>query len=266
MNLWLADAASPSATSPAEQRVESVARAATARAQTPVTTAAQNLFGSAILLSLAAACSANLDNPRPDATQPTGVAGTNGAIAGYQPSPQNPCEGPCADDITLRPSPLPRPACPPLPPSVGDGCEVERLRCSYGAGHPECHTYFDCLGGTWQATIGAPGVGACVQPTNCPSEPSSRERCAFETSVPCEYPGQSCVCYARWGGPVGNWLCYGPPRDVKCPATLPNLGEGCAEQGVACSYGQYDCNSPSFTGVFCFRGQWEQQSGGGCAD
>lgn len=80
-------------------------------------------------------------------------------------------------------------------------------------------------------------------------------------AVPCEYPGLTCWCdgsgVGQEPGASGFWSCYGPPRDTRCPETLPNVGEGCNTRGVACSYVPDGCFTYPFSTVFCFDRQWE---------
>jgi hypothetical protein len=83
--------------------------------------------------------------------------------------------------------------------------------------------------------------------------------------VPCEYQ-EGVLCYCL-GNPVGKpgasgqWDCYGPPASRKCPAVLPNLGEGCSETGVTCHYGvvQQGCFAP-YADVSCYQGAWQVAS------
>jgi hypothetical protein len=49
-----------------------------------------------------------------------------------------------------------------------------------------------------------------------------------------------------------NWVCAPPPSDARCPGEIPQLGGGCADQGLDCNYG---CQDPMH--VQCNNGAWE---------
>jgi hypothetical protein len=197
----------------------------------------------------------------------TSSAEQGGAAAEDAPS-LDPCLGPCPDDLSKRPTPLPRPQCPEDEPEVGTTCTTDGARCGYGsAAVALCRHYYDCTSGRWQQT--KPGPATPCEPRNtCPNTPPARgDHCEATDGIPCEYPGLQCFCESRFNfsGGAGNWVCYGPPRDVRCPAALPNLGEGCDTRGLECAYGISDCRSPTFSAVFCFEGQWEQAADGSCS-
>jgi hypothetical protein len=77
--------------------------------------------------------------------------------------------------------------------------------------------------------------------------------------APCVYEDAMCSCMngVHWASGSDRWLCYGPPRDADCPKSLPNIGEGCATQGVQCSYLE-GCDVPPYSTVFCRNGAWEE--------
>lgn len=220
--------------------------------------------------SIAGACAGRADHQPGEsegAEANGGAPAVDPAVSIEWPPKVDPCMGPCPDDISQRPKPLPRPKCPAAEPTLGETCDVDGARCGYGdAAVAMCRDYYDCTDGVWSESRDRP-AGECTPRNACPQTPPERlTACDGVDGIPCVYDGLECFCIGRYylSGGGGDWLCYGPPRDVRCPATLPNLGEGCATRGLQCSYGSMDCRSPSFTSVFCFQGAWEQQTGVYC--
>lgn len=211
---------------------------------------------------------AEVDGEVPDSGMTTEDAGQAGAPG--DPASPAPCIGGCTDDLSLRPKPLPRPYCPESEPPAREPCTEEGLVCSYGtASTAACRRFYECSQGEWQqSTDNWPET--CFRPDGyCPAEtPVGGEWCPMSLTVPCDYPelGLQCFCDGfRFGsGGPGNWGCYGPPEDTRCPAALPNIGEGCSERGLSCFYGVGDCRSPSYRIVQCFAGAWEQANSPGC--
>jgi hypothetical protein len=78
--------------------------------------------------------------------------------------------------------------------------------------------------------------------------------------MPCEYGQLLCMCVstALYEDSPGRWLCTGPPEDMQCPATLPNLGDGCSTPGVECYYLWDGCTAAPGSTVFCYDGAWEE--------
>jgi hypothetical protein len=213
------------------------------------------LVGAAALLlalsSMVFGCG-KITDPRVPPDSAAGAAGhadaaevTPGGAGAAQPSLQAPCLGPCDDDISKRPQPLPRPSCPEQEPTLGDKCEHERERCGYGSASVAlCRHYYDCIDGVWGPST--KNMSPCeAPPAVCsPTPPENGKACPGDNGIPCDYDLVSCFCLGfRVFSSPGAWFCYGPPRDPRCPAKLPNVGEGCADQGIACSYGRFDCES-----------------------
>jgi hypothetical protein len=214
-------------------------------------------------------CGCGGQSPSGTISDDAGAAATGGV--GMErpdlPSP-DPCFGPCPDDLSLRPKPLPRPRCPATEPSDESTCSVEGDTCSYGDAHTmNCRRVYDCTNSAWaRSKANSPESCADLPPNYCPLTPKPGALCSAEVGIPCEYVGQDCFCVSRFPGPggMGNWACGGPPANLACPAALPNIGEGCATRGIHCNYGADDCMTPSFTAVLCFQGQWVQADRGGC--
>jgi hypothetical protein len=179
------------------------------------------------------------------------------------------CYGGCDDSDASRAVSLARPLCPSTDPIVGEACTSPSLACSYGdAVVSWCRRHYECRNGFWQEpeTIGRYAANLCSNhpPGLCPKAPPHEKPCEVAeveqgSYVPCEYPGLTCWCEAsrREAGNPGTWQCYGPPLDIRCPSTLPNIGEGCASSGAECSYVPTGCYSFPYSSVFCFEGQWE---------
>jgi hypothetical protein len=194
-----------------------------------------------------------------NAASATGPSTGSAGVAAIAQAP-TPCEGGCMD-TGLRPSPLPRPSCPLEEPQRGDPCSAEDLLCGYGdAPTPRCREYYRCQNGGWTKD---PSLDQypCVMNTNCPDMAENLSACTLETAgVPCAYPGLLCFCATGKNsqpGARGYWNCYGPPMNSDCPATLPNIGEGCAAQGLECHYAVDGCSAPPHSTVFCREGAWE---------
>jgi hypothetical protein len=190
----------------------------------------------------------------------TGAPGGASSGAGGAPSPF-PCEGDCADD-GVRPTPLPRPDCPEKEPALGGACDEAGLQCSYGdSPTPRCRHYYVCDAATWTADE-RPSNFTCETAPNCPSAPTTGSACVLEVpGEPCPNGNLWCFCEAGIDaqiGDTGTWACFGPPMNPACPASLPNLGEGCEEQAVECKYAVNGCTAAPYSTVFCRNGVWEE--------
>ncbi len=182
------------------------------------------------------------------------------------------CEDPAGVE---RPVPLPRRACPDEEPVEGIACEPRGLVCGYGEGATaECRKYYECQQGTWKipALVQTRRSNPCAPLPDgaCPdvAAPDGTECQVGEYgrgTVPCQYPGLTCWCSPRgesFPGSPGTWQCYGPPKDTRCPAVLPNIGEGCSDPGISCNYVPNSCYFNAYSSVFCFEGQWEPGGSG----
>jgi len=237
----------------------------------------RRVLASSSLLWLVAACagkSSSLDAAAGQAGASTSLGGASGGggggAAGALP-PNDPANFACPIDQVCTPTGgraqvLPSPTCPPSQPAEGSACTSDGLSCSYGesvTGY--CRNYLSCVGDRWKTPDNRQDV--CVmQPAGfCPPLPTQGAACEVgdvDVFVACEYAaGVACYCL---GNPVGitgapgSWECYGPPRNAACPELLPNLGDGCSENGQVCHYGiqQQGCLAP-YADVSCYRGAWE---------
>lgn len=188
---------------------------------------------------------------------------TSALLASANPI-NNPCSLEQCTTVLDRAGPKPGPACPAAEPAAGATCSVASLTCAYGDSISSfCRREYVCEEQIWQAQ-----QSACVtQPSGfCPRQPQPGEACTtgeFELFfVPCEYEGGiTCNCVGnplQQAGIEGQWECYGPPPNAACPAVLPNIGSGCAQNGQSCRYGivESDCYSP-YASVYCYQGAWE---------
>ncbi|MBM4361571.1 MAG: hypothetical protein FJ104_02735 [Deltaproteobacteria bacterium] len=180
-----------------------------------------------------------------------------------------PCVGAECAAIVERPPILARPRCPDSAPSAGQPCADYGLDCSYGSSPAaECREYFTC-DGTWAPVRRSRRT--CDETVACPDvRPEHGDTCPVTLPVdarvlPCFYGALWCRCipvapdWSRWG-------CLGPPRDERCPLTLPHLGEGCASPGVHCMY-DFDfeyCREDDASSVFCYGGEWQVGPGWMC--
>jgi hypothetical protein len=176
-----------------------------------------------------------------------------------------PCPGGCQDEESLppRPLPLPRPECPASEPRAGDVCTVVTSRlCTYGESDSvNCRRQLECADGTWTVPAILAGLScSTVDEPACPADiPDGRECRVRLDPFTCRY-AHGLTCYCGDDRPVATgspstWFCYGPPKDRRCPERLPNLGEGCAEAGVECSYTPLPCQATT-NYIKCVSGVW----------
>lgn len=218
-------------------------------------------------------CSASRVADANDATRSEDHRGESaGAAFSQLPDPPDasasggmfPCRDDC-DPTAVRPEPLPRPRCPEAEPAPDAPCDESGLRCGYGdALVADCRRYYRCEDG-WQPANSP--LGTCSDPTlvaaYCPDDrPEQDSPCEVGDDYitgPCEYGDRLCYCSTDLIRPgfEGLWLCHGPPADPRCPARLPNAGEGCEVQALQCQY-NVDCNASPDNKVFCFMGEWER--------
>jgi hypothetical protein len=193
--------------------------------------------------------------------------------------PQYRCIEPCPD-IESRPVPHPGPKCPETPPSAGTSCADANLLCGYGdAPTPECRTIYRCKsedgGYAWGLETGlfGPPYRLCGEPLPdgyCPSTlPANHDACTVAvTNTPCPYGALLCFCQGldtSETGSRGLWFCVGPPVDPRCPAGVPNLGQGCDTQALECFY-DYTCAETPTGNLFCYQGAWEMTPVDPCPD
>jgi hypothetical protein len=194
--------------------------------------------------------------------EPASAGGTDTRPASYR------CIGPCPDG-PARPVPSARPKCPTLEPNNGDACPDATLTCSYGdAPAAPCRDVYECQQGgaglTWtldptrQISYPCTALPAGYCPATPPDQLSACTLSSYNT--PCVYGSLLCYCGGTGDnlqpGVRGMWDCVGPPADQDCPATLPNLGEGCASPGTECDYAE-GCLDPETGNVLCHDGAWE---------
>jgi len=207
------------------------------------------------------------DEPAADPTTPVASPTNNPPKDEPSATASRRCYGGCEDDVA-RPEPKPGPVCPGDAPSEGDPCDENGSLCGYGdASSPRCRDYFECVG-MWQIPDTILGYAGCAQPPAdyCPADPRQGEPCVVSevgSDVPCVYDGVDCFCLGgvlQEPGVPGNWACYGPPEDTRCPAQLPPVGSGCETSGVECHYAPNGCVAHPYSTVFCFDGAWEPGS------
>jgi hypothetical protein len=236
----------------------------------------KTLSEAAAVLLLLTACSGKSASPTSGASGAGGSGGSAGgndndsAGAGPAPGSKDVCFGGCEDHVP-RPEPLPRPQCPELEPESGESCSTQGLVCSYGdAPVAQCRHAYTCDAGGWALDTSPMSFRPCLALPEgyCPAAPAPMQACTVATpGIPCTYDALSCLCMARdpYPGAPGTWACYGPPENVACPATLPNLGEGCESNGTACDYAFDGCTADPNSSLFCYEGAWEQGEGYNCA-
>lgn len=155
--------------------------------------------------------------------------------------------------------------CPTSVPLERDTCEIERISCTYGDSTlPECRTRATCRSGQW--VLAFDGECEALPDDYCPAEapegpcnpvlPDVLGEGVVEFSA-CGY-GESTICLCKCFGAsclelTPNWECIGPPDDERCPGAIPNVGERCDEDGLACDYGD-PCTSGA--GRICRYGVW----------
>lgn len=134
------------------------------------------------------------------------------------------------------------PVCPPGEPSDGADCATDHLglSCEYDQGPiVTCRGMYSCTSGQW--SLLAPGCSSVVgSPPDCPADPPSGSCPSPDAQELCIYAdGTHCGCSNCLGGPCGGpaeWVCGTPPGG-DCPATAPNFGQACSQEGAECTYG-----------------------------
>lgn len=215
------------------------------------------LINSALLLSLCQ-CGGTAVSPAGSANGGSGSAGAGGA--------DNSAGAGAIRTTGERSEPLPPPSCPATIPDNGSACSEAGKLCSYGnSARFACRDRARCEGGTWQVD----GSGCeSTQPATCTAAPSDGASCEANgplgNALLCSYPGGVlCSCFAcdrlspqypncTQGGPT--FICTAPPKDLDCPLTAPNAGDGCTAPGTQCVYG-LPCGGGAT--LLCHSGEWE---------
>jgi hypothetical protein len=189
-------------------------------------------------------------------------SGGSAAAAGANATPSpSLCRGACSDTAD-RPSSLPSPKCPEAEPMPAGSCNQVDLECSYGdSPTPACRRLYQCQSEGWMLVSDA--AHPCETAVDCPAAPVPGTDCIVSTpQTPCDYGDQLCYCTRAPDdlsvGVPGTWACFGAPMNPACPARLPNIGEGCARQALACDYAVNGCIAAPDSTVFCRDGAWEQ--------
>lgn len=190
-----------------------------------------------------------------------GASGSGGSAAGS------------GAESGTRAVPLPPPRCPAEEPGELDSCTEQGLLCSYGSStRVDCRPTYECDGTVWRTGGDVRPPSACTPALEgqCPDQmPEDGSGCPVRSGVPCEYGSNVCYCPVRCGPGYAcrfgtdRWQCFGPSPDLNCPELAPNLGAGCAQQGIECFYGDR-CDSTTGRRFFCRDGAWEYVSGGSC--
>jgi hypothetical protein len=214
-----------------------------------------------------------------DAGGQTDSAASEGDSASPQPpspAPVGPCVGEACDGRFGRPSPGAAPRCPAQSPSDGGACGVKGLACSYGSARlPACRSLFECDGSVWKHSLTPLTECDLVPHEECPENtPKDFESCltsAYTSFVGCaEGDALRCVCVANSsvGDPTqhlpGSWYCVGPPENQACPALCPQVGDGCEEAALECSYITLCELGRTGGSVFCFDGEWQAGQDAAC--
>lgn len=206
-----------------------------------------------------------------------------GSIGGSATSPSAGASGsaqasslPCVDvpctDTGPRPTTLPRPQCPTTEPSVGDSCTINALYCGYGdSPAANCRRAYTCTqtngSSQWLLDATVTQAGPCVMPIagQCPPAAAPRMPCdRGALSVACQYPGLVCQCQLS-SRDLPGWVCLGAPENILCPELLPNVGDGCAPNGIECDYAVNSCDPTPNRTLFCYQGAWERGQDLACA-
>jgi hypothetical protein len=179
------------------------------------------------------------------------TAGTGSGGGGGADNDASVSSAPCVDqpctDSGPRPTPLPRPLCPATEPKAGDTCSNASLYCEYGDSPAiNCRTAYTCTKAdadtVWVADGALSKVYACNPAPSCPSTPAPRPPCDMGgLGSACKFAGLVCSCILSSHETPG-WSCLGAPENPVCPEYLPNIGEGCAPNGVECMPGSFSGN------------------------
>ena len=153
--------------------------------------------------------------------------------------------------------------CPAAAP-VGGTCTAAQqgLRCTYGTDvRPECRTDYTCTSGGWATT-----KNFCASAIDCGAN-APTQGAACSTEGVCVIGSEICVCGSCWAGPCSTsptWGCAQPPTTAGCPATVPNDGTACTQEGLSCNYGLVCAGSGAV--VDCKSGRWTWNQTIACPD
>jgi hypothetical protein len=169
-----------------------------------------------------------------------GTGGTGGSSGVGGSGGSGGSDGTCTGGVNC-PIDAGPPGCPSSPPTEKEACENEGLWCEYGtAPNPYCNNLWQCSSFHWQDNSTS---GICPPPDSpCPASykeaNDDHSKCAIEGDT-CGYAEGTCICSSDPGGlPVTNgplWSCT--PLGKGCPATRPELGDPCSDDGLTCDYG-----------------------------
>ena len=132
--------------------------------------------------------------------------------------------------------------CPSIAPVPGAACSDLGVQCEYGANVQQgCNEFLVCARDVWVVFVpsgicGGPGPGqscpAAYTPTLSGSDCSSD---GGSVTFACAYPQGTCYCQSTPNQRALGWICVAAPPG--CPATPPESGQSCSQEGLRCDYG-----------------------------
>ncbi|HYQ01855.1 MAG TPA: Hint domain-containing protein [Polyangiaceae bacterium] len=146
-------------------------------------------------------------------------------------------------------------ACPPNPPTTGDGCSSSGRSCSWGD-HPAlpCRIHAVC-DGTAHWFVTPPPTECSVLSAGCPALPNGacldRATCIYDSG-----PKAGAVCSCARAGELESCAPHPIISGAGCPSIVPNEGAPCAlPNGTVC--GSIPCTIPDGgLDITCSDGVW----------
>jgi len=155
--------------------------------------------------------------------------------------------------------------CPFSPPVTSSPCASFGLECTWGSDPREdCRTWATCArrpsgAPAWVVmNRDCPALKASCPATASPSSPDGGPCADSELGLTCMYCGTAYTCADNCIGGV----CFSDPNpnhwfmtalDARCPSSVPNLGDQCADQALVCDYNHYSRG----LGAVCQDGLWQ---------
>jgi hypothetical protein len=160
--------------------------------------------------------------------------------------------------------------CPPLPrPRLGTPCDVETVRCDYGACEIRGGVSEVCSGGVWTdapfdcfCPAALPRGGAVCSRPFLQCEYGSSTLASCDTVATCSSTGQWFLAVSDGGAP-----CAPAPASDCPPSPQPLQGTTCTTLGLDCDYGDMRCecnNGPTPTSEITWRCDEPVFAGAGC--
>lgn len=140
--------------------------------------------------------------------------------------------------------------CPASPPTAGEPCASDGLRCEYGSDpRPFVNQIADCVGGRWSYPLAfyvpLTDSGRPASDGGCPAtyDAALSQDPPCSSALSCVFPGQgTCTCSVSVPDipdAAPFWLCIDVPAPAGCPPSLAEAqtsSQACPVNGFICNY------------------------------